>query len=219
MPSDQTIKENVTAELNWEPMVEADHIGVAVRDGIVTLSGHVETYGQKSAAERAAGRVRGVKAIAEEIEVRLAPNILRSDEEIAAAAVNRLEWDSAVPLNSVKVLVQGGHVTLSGTVAQYYQSRAAAWAVQPLWGVMSVSNQIAVLGPAKPQQDPAQIANDIRHALKRSWIVDDSVTVSAKDGTVTLSGHTLNMAERNLAAATAWAAPGTKAVDNHIRIS
>jgi osmotically-inducible protein OsmY len=219
MPSDHTIKENITAELNWEPMIIADHIGVAVRDGLVTLSGHVETYGQKSAAERAAGRVKGVKAIAEEIEVRLPPHILRSDEEIAAAAVNRLEWDSAVPIDAVKVVVQGGHVTLSGSVPQYYQRRAAAWAVQPLWGVLSVANQIAVTGPVKAQQDPSQIATDIRRALGRTWFGGDTVTVAAADGIVTLTGHTENLHDRKLAAATAWAAPGTRAVENHIRIS
>ncbi len=219
MPSDHTIKENVTAELNWEPMVEADHIGVAVRDGLVTLSGHVDSYGQKSAAEHAAGRVKGVKAIAEEIEVRLPPHILRSDEEIAAAAVNRLEWDSAVPLDAVKVVVQGGNVTLTGTVPQYYQRRAAAWAVQPLWGVLSVANQIAVAAAERPAQDPSQIATDIRRALGRTWFGGDTVAVSAQDGVVTLTGHTENMHDRRLAAATAWAAPGTRAVENHIRIS
>lgn len=219
MSNDHTIKENVTAELTWEPMIVADHIGVAVRDGLVTLTGHVETYGQKRAAEQAAGRVRGVKAIVEEIEVRLAPHILRSDEEIAAAVVNRLEWDSAVPQDAITVMVQGGNVTLSGTVPQHFQRSAAAWAVQPLWGVMSVSNQIAVLGPVPTPQDPAQIAGDIRSALNRTWFGGDTVKVAAKDGIITLTGHTENIHDRKLAAATAWAAPGTRAVENYIRIS
>ena len=218
MTSDHTIKENITSELNWEPMVAADHIGAAVRDGLVTQSGHVESYWQKRAAETAAGRVRGVKAIVEEIEVRLPPHILRTDEEIAAAAVNRLEWDGAVPLDAVKVLVQGGNVTLSGTVAQHYQRRAAAWAVQPLWGVKSVANQIAVMDTATPLVDPSEMAADIRHALHRAWFESDTVTVMAKDGAITLGGHVENLQARKLAMDTAWAAPGTRSVENHIRI-
>ena len=218
MTTDHTIKENITAELNWEPMVAADHISVAVRNGLVTLTGHVESFWQKRAAETAAGRVRGVKAIVDEIDVRLPPHILRTDEEIATAAVNRLEWDGAVPLDAVKVLVQGGDVTLFGAVAQHYQRRAAYAAVEPLWGVKSVANQIVVMGPAKTMPDPGEVAADIRHALQRVWFEADSVTVMAKDGAITLGGHVENLQARELAMETAWAALGTRSVENHIRI-
>ena len=219
MNTDHTLKANVLAELAWEPMADADHIGVTVRDGLVTLSGHVESYWQKRAAEKAVSRVKGVKAIVEEITVRLPLHITRSDDEIAAAAVNRLAWDGAVPPDAVQVKVESGHVTLSGTVAQAYQREAAAWAVQSLWGVISVSNEITVMGPPARPANPNQIADDIRRALNRGWFAADTVHVAARSGTVTLSGSASTFRDRELAVATAWAAPGTMAVENHIRIS
>lgn len=219
MNTDHALKAEVLAELAWEPMVDADHIGVTVRDGLVTLSGHVESYWQKRAAEKAASRVKGVKAIAEEITVRLPLHINRSDDEIAGAAVNRLDWDGAVPQSAVKVLVEGGNVTLTGTVAQAYQREAAAWAVQPLWGVLSVANEIVVMGPPAKPANPDQISDDIRRALNRGWFAADTVHVAATGGTVTLSGSASTYRDRELAVSTAWAAPGTMAVENHIRIS
>lgn len=219
MNTDPALKALVLAELEWEPMVDAAHIGVSVRDGLVTLSGHVESYWQKRAAKQAVARVKGVKAIAEEITVRLPVEVTRSDEEIAGAAVNRLEWDGAVPMDAVKVLVQGGHVTLSGNVAQAYQRAAAVAAVQPLWGVLSVTNEIAVMGPPAKPANPDQISDDIRRALNRGWFAADTVHVAARGGTVTLSGSASTYRDRDLAVSTAWAAPGTMTVENHIRIS
>lgn len=219
MNTDHALKTEILAELAWEPMVDADHIGVTVRDGLVTLSGHAESYWQKRAAEKAASRVKGVKAIAEEITVRLPLHITRSDDEIAGAAVNRLDWDGAVPKDAVQVLVEGGNITLSGTVAQAYQREAAAWAVQPLWGVVSVANEIAVMGPPAKPANPDQISDDIRRALNRGWFAADTVHVAATGGTVTLSGSASTYRDRELAVSTAWAAPGTMAVENHIRIN
>lgn len=219
MNTDPALKAFVLAELEWEPMVDAAHIGVTVRDGLVTLTGHVESYWQKRAAEQAVARVKGVRAIAEEITVRLPVDASRSDDDIAAAAVNRLDWDGAVPPDAVKVLVEGGHVTLSGSVAQAYQRAAAAVAVQPLWGVLSVANQITVMGPPARPANPDKIADDIRRALNRGWFAADTVHVAARGGTVTLSGSADTYRDRDLAVATAWAAPGTMAVENHIRIS
>lgn len=218
MTTDHSIKTEVLAELAWEPMVNADHIGVAARDGVVTLTGHVESYWQKRAAEKAASRVKGVKAIAEEIEVRLPLHIKRGDEEIAAAAVNRLDWDGAVPPDAVKVAVEDGFITLTGNVAHAYQRSAAEWSVRPLWGVRGVANQVAVLGPMKKPVDPNQISDDIRRALNRGWFAADTVHVRAHGGTVTLSGSAETLRDRNLAVSTAWAAPGTTTVENHIRI-
>lgn len=219
MNADHALKALVLAELQWEPMVDAAHIGVSVRDGLVTLSGHADSYWQKRAAEQAVARVKGVRAIAEEITVRLPVEVTRSDEEIAGAAVNRLEWDGAVPLDAVKVRVQDGHVTLSGTVAQAYQRVAAAAAVQPLWGVLSVTNEIAVIAPPAKPANPNQIADDIRRALNRGWFAADTVHVEARGGVVTLSGSASTYRDRDLAVSTAWAAPGTIAVENHIRIN
>lgn len=219
MNTDPGLKADVLAELEWEPMIDAAHIGVSVRDGLVTLSGHVESYWQKRAAEKAVARVRGVRAIADEITVRLPVHITRSDAEIAQAALHRLDWDGAIPPEAVKVLVADGSVTLSGTVAQAFQREAAAWAVQSLWGVVAVSNEIAVMGPAKKPANPDQLADDIRRALNRGWFAADTVHVAASGGIVTLSGSATTLRDRDLAVSTAWAAPGTMAVENHIRIS
>lgn len=218
MNTDHAVKSDVLSELAWEPMLDADHIGVTARDGIVTLTGHVESFWQKRAAEQAAARVKGVKGIAEELEVRLPLHIRREDDEIAAAAVNRLEWDGTLPTDAVTVMVQNGIVTLTGTVPHHYQRSAAAWSVQPLWGVLGVNNEIAVLGPEKKPANPNQISDDIRRALNRGWFAADTVHVAATGGTVTLSGSAQTLRDRTLAVETAWAAPGTNAVENHIRI-
>jgi osmotically-inducible protein OsmY len=218
MSTVHSIKTEVLAELAWEPLVNADHLGVTARDGVVTLTGHVESYWQKRAAEKSASRVKGVKAIAEEIEVRLPVHIKRSDEDIATAAVNRMSWDGAIPVDAIMVSVTDGVVTLTGNVDHAYQRIAALWAVQSLWGVRDVDNQIAVLGPMKKPVDPNQISDDIRRALNRGWFAADTVHVRANGGTVTLSGSAETLRDRNLAVSTAWAAPGTTTVENHIRI-
>ena len=215
MKNDHQLKQDVMAELAWEPSISADHIGVTAENGVVTLSGHVETYRQKLAAETAVGRVKGVKGLAEEIEVRLPQHIKQGDDEIAAAALNRMSWDVSVPKDAVKVKVEKGYVTLTGTVDQYYQKDAAAWDVRPLLGVTGVANQITV----KPRVDSLTIRDDIRHALHRSWLYDENINVTADGGTVHLTGKVKNWRERELAAATARAAPGTTSVDNKIMIS
>lgn len=215
MKNDHQLKQDVMAELAWEPSISADHIGVTAENGVVTLSGHVETYRQKLAAETAVGRVKGVKGLAEEIEVRLPQHIKHGDDEIAAAVVNRMSWDVSVPKDAVKVKVEKGFVTLTGTVDQYYQKDAAAWDVRPLLGVTGVANQITV----KPRVDSLTIRDDIRHALHRSWLYDENINVTADGGTVHLTGKVKNWRERELAAATARAAPGTTSVDNKIMIA
>ena len=214
MNNDHQLKTDVLAELNWEPSISADHIGVTARNGVVTLSGHVDTYWQKMAAETAAGRVKGVKALAEEIEVRLPMHIRHGDDEIATAALNRMAWDVSVPQDAVKVKVEKGHVTLTGIVAQYYQKDAAAFDIRPLAGVTGVTNQITV----KAQPNSLTISDDIRHALHRSWMFDENIKVSATGGKVHLTGKVDNWHDRELAAATAWAAPGTTSVSNDILV-
>ena len=214
MNNDHQLKTDVQAELAWEPSISADHIGVTAKDGVVTLSGHVDTYLQKMAAETAAGRVKGVKALAEEIEVHLPSHIKHGDDEIAAAALNRMSWDVSVPKDVVKVKVEKGFVTLTGTVDQYYQKDAAAWDVRLLTGVTGVANQITV----KPHPNILTISDDIRHALHRSWMFDDNIKVSATGGKVHLTGNFESWDDRELAAATAWAAPGTTAVNNDILV-
>ena len=215
MSDDHKIKTEVTAELTFEPSVNADHIGVAVEEGVVTLSGHVEHYWQKAAAERATGRVRGVRAIVEEIEVRLAGTTTHNDDEIAAAALHRLAWESSIPKDAVKVRVQKGFITLTGNVEWRYQRDAIARSIRSLAGVTGVSNQITV----KIHPNPIKIESDIEHAMHRSWYSTDHIDVTAKGGEIHLTGRVDTWSDRNRAAATAWSAAGTSSVVNDIRIS
>jgi osmotically-inducible protein OsmY len=214
MSDDRQLKQAVLDELKWEPSVNAAHIGVTTKDGIVTLMGSVESYAEKDAAETAVQRVKGVKAVAEEIEVKLPFNVRHGDPEIAAAAVNRLTWDVLVPKDAVKLTVSKGWVTLTGQVHWHYQHDAAANAVRTLWGVTGVSNQIAI----NPQADAGNIRSDIIDALNRSWFTPENIEVAANDGKVTLTGTVDYWDERALAGTTAWAAPGVTSVTNNIRV-
>ncbi|MFC3180547.1 BON domain-containing protein [Cypionkella sinensis] len=214
MSDDKQLKQSVLDELKWEPSVNAAHIGVTTKDGVVTLMGSVETYAEKHGAETAALRVKDVKAVAEEIEVKLPFSVKHGDSEIAEAAVNRLAWNSSVPKDAVKVAVTKGWVTLTGDVHWHYQHDAAAEAVRTLWGVTGVSNQIAI----KPQANAGDIKSDIMVALNRSWFTPENIDVTAYDGKVTLTGTVEYWDERALAGTTAWAAPGVTSVTNDIRV-
>lgn len=216
MSNDTQLKESVLAELKWEPSISAAHIGVTAKDGVVSLMGHVESYTEKMAAEKAAGRVKGVKAIAEEIEVRLPFSIKHGDDDIAKQATNRLAWNSSVPKDTVKVKVEKGWVTLTGTVDWYYQKTSAAKDIRWLSGIIGVSNNITV----KPRVNAGNISDDIDTALHRSWFWDpETVFVKADGGKVTLSGTVDNWHDRQVAGTTAWAAPGTTSVENDIRVT
>jgi osmotically-inducible protein OsmY len=215
MSFDSDLQKSVQEELSWEPNVTAAHIGVTAKDGVIALTGHVDNYTQKFAAERAAERVKGVKAVAEELEVRLAIDDRRSDEEIAAAALNRLAWDVSVPRNAVMVKVEKGWVTLSGEVEWHFQKLAAEQDVRALHGVVGVSNQTRI----KARVDAGHIRDDIMHALNRSWFFDPAISVTAEGGKVRLSGTVRSPHERQVAGATAWGAPGATAVENDILVS
>lgn len=214
MSQDSELQKAVLAELGWEPSVTAAHIGVAASAGVVTLTGHVTTYAEKHAAETAATRVKGVKAIAEELEVRLASNMSRSDDAIASAAVDRLAWDVSVPYDSIKVKVEKGWVTLSGQVEWWYQKDAAEQDVRRLLGVLGVSNHITI----KPKVNALNLSNDIEHALHRSWFDPKTVHVSAENGTVRLTGTVSSMHDREIAGITAWSAPGATYVENDLAV-
>jgi osmotically-inducible protein OsmY len=215
MFNDSQLQQAVLAELKWEPSVTAAHIGVTARGGVVALTGHVESYVEKHAAETTAGRVKGVKAVAEEIEVRLPLEKKRGDEEIAAAALGRLSWDVSVPRDAVKIKVEKGWITLTGEVDWHYQTQAAEQDVRGLLGVLGVSNQTTI----KSRIDVSTLSDDITHALHRSVFFDPKeVTVSAQGGKVTLTGTVHSWHDRQVAASTAWAAPGATAVENHISI-
>jgi osmotically-inducible protein OsmY len=216
MNADHQLKSDVLAELAWAPGVTADHIGVTADHGVVTLTGHVEAYWQKLAAENAVGRVQGVKALSEELEIRLPSHIQRTDDEIAEAALDRLAWESAIPKDSIKVKVENGYVTLTGEVEWRYQWEAAARMIRSLAGVTGVSNQVSL----KARAATTTLHDEIVHALHRSWFFDkDTIQVSAVGGSVHLTGAVDSWVDRQTAAATAWRAPGTTSVRNDIRVN
>jgi osmotically-inducible protein OsmY len=216
MSHDDQLQKAVLAELNWEPSINAAHIGVTTDNGTVTLTGHVASYGQKHAAEMAAGRVKGVRALAEEIEVRLPFEVKRDDADIATAAVNRLAWDTATPRDAIKVKVEKGWLSLTGEVHWYFQKEAAEREVRHLLGVVGVSNSITI----KHHVDTAHLQDDIQHALHRSiFFQPDKVHVTAQDGHVKLTGTVNSWVDRRTAGLTAWSAPGAIAVENDIVVA
>jgi osmotically-inducible protein OsmY len=219
MSDDSELQQAVLAELNWEPSIVAAHIGVAANGGVVTLTGRVESFSQKLAAEAAARRVKGVNAVAEELKVRLPSDHRRDDAAIAAAAVERLAWDVAVPPHAVKVKV--GWITLSGQVGWHYQRQAAEHDTRQLLGVVGLSNQIAIVPPAEASAiDVSYVSDAIMHALHRSWFFDPrTVAVHAQGGHVRLTGTVPTARDRQIAAETAWEAPGTTSVANDIVVT
>ena len=213
--TDLELKKAVEAELDFEPSINAAEIGVAVKDGIVTLTGRVDSYWAKVAAERAVFRVAGVNAVANDLEVRLPTASERTDEDIARAARNALEWDVLLPSDTIRVAVSKGWVTLEGTVDWQYQKQAAERAVRGLTGVRGVSNLIEV----KPHARPTQVKAQIEEALKRSAELDANRIVVETDGDkVILRGTVRSWAEREEAERAAWRAPGVRSVDNRITV-
>ena len=216
MQNDRQLQQDVLAELEWEPRVTAAHIGVTARDGVVTLTGHVDNFWSKHEAEKAARRVQGVKAVAEEIKVELPLGHKRTDEEIAAAVVDRLGWNVSIPVGAIKVVVENGIVTLSGETDWHYQKDIAETEVRHLNGVVGVMNRISL----RRRVDTQTIGADIKSALKRSWYTrPDSIDVRADGGQVTLTGVVHSPYARSVAAATAWSAPGATSVVNNLAIT
>jgi osmotically-inducible protein OsmY len=215
MSKDSELQRDVLDELSWEPSVTSAHIGVTARDGVIALTGHVENYMQKQAAETAAGRVKGVKAVAEELEVKYPFVSKRNDEDIAAAAISRLAWNVSIPKDAVKIKVEDGWVTLSGEVEWHYQKTAAADDVRSLLGVISVSNNIRI----KPTVNTADVSESIRKALHRSWFYDDdNIKVTANGGKIKLTGSVDSWHDKEVAGTTAWAARGATTVENNISV-
>jgi osmotically-inducible protein OsmY len=214
--TDEQIQRDVLAELKWEPRVTPNEIGVAVKDGVVTLMGTVDSYAKRWEAEMAAHRVRGVKAVANDIEVRLPGSAERTDAEIAAAVVRALQSDAAVPIDEVDVTVSKGWVTLKGQVDWQYQKDEAERAVQRLTGVKGVFNSIAV----KPRPTPSELKEKIERALVRSAEVDaQRIQVEVQGSKVILTGTVRSWAEKQEAERVAFSAPGVTAVDNRITVS
>ena len=216
MKTDTQLQQDVIAELKWEPSVNAAQIGVEVKDGIVTLAGHVSTYAEKLGAERAAQRVSGVKALAIEMDVKLSGSSKRTDADIAGAAKTALQWTSSFPKDGVKVMVESGCVTLSGEVDWEYQRQAAAKGVRYLMGVTGVSNQIVI----KPHVSLSAVKADIEAALKRRATADaQKILVEVRGADVTLTGTVHSWSERDLARHSAWGTPGVRNVVDQMTIA
>ena len=216
MKTDAQLQQDVMNELKWDPSVKAT-IRVDAKDGVVTLSGYVDSYSKKWAADHTAARVFGVKAVAEEIQVRLPSSLKRPDESIARAASNALEWNDAVPHDRVKVQVQNGLVTLSGEVDSWYQKNAAENAVRHLVGVVSVSNEITIKPESKHLDE--DVKDNIESAFQRNAVLDARrITVETSGGKVILRGSVHSWLEREQVQWAAWAAPGVSEVESHITI-
>lgn len=217
MKTDAQIQTDVMQELKWDPSITHEHIGVAVTDGIVTLSGSVPSFVEKSAAERCAQRVSGVKAVVEKVEVKLAGTYKRDDQDIAQAIVNQLKWSVQVPAESVKASVENGWVDLTGEVEWEYQRSAAESNIRGLTGVRGVRNKIAL--KAKAVQ-PEAIRMKIEEALKREAEREARrIAVEVKGSQVTLSGDVRSFAEMQDAKWAAWSAPGVTTVENNMHVA
>jgi osmotically-inducible protein OsmY len=205
MKTDTQLQQDVSAELRWEPSIHATEIGVAVKDGAVTLSGEVGSYSEKLSAERAAQRVSGVKGLAIDMKVKIPGWSIRSDTDIARSAEQTLEWTTFLPVDSIKVTVEHGWVTLSGKADWTYQKTAAIKAVHHLLGVTGVSDQIVV----KNSVSSSSIKSDIEAALKRRAAADaKTVSVDVDGSTVTLHGNIHSWSEREMAKQSAWNSQG-----------
>jgi osmotically-inducible protein OsmY len=214
--TDRELRRHVEEALGWEPSFDAADIGVSVDNGVVTLRGDVKRYTARSAAERVALAVYGVKAVANDLNVRLPGEYQRTDSDIAQAAVNALQWNTVVPTNRVSVAVSNGWITLKGNLDWQYQKDAAARALRDLTGVKGVTNSIAV----QPRVKSVDVQDKIEAAFKRSAEIDARrIAVTAQDGKVILSGNVRSWAERQEAERAAWAAPGVTQVEDRLSIT
>ena len=213
---DLTLRQNLLDELEFEPSIDAAEIGVAVENGTVTLTGHVPTYAQRQKAEEIARRINGVRAIAQEIEVRPAGTHVTADDEIAKRIVQRLDWNTSIPAGNVKAKVDKGWVTLTGQVEWYYQKDLAADEIRHLTGVIGVTNEITI----KQTVSSTDVRKRIEDALKRDAEVEaKAIRVGVSGNKVTLEGKVRTWAERQAAERAAWSTRGVANVVDHIAVT
>lgn len=216
MKTDTQLQSDVMAELKWDPSFNAAEIGVEVKNGVVTLSGHVDKYAEKWAAERAAQKVTGVKALAIELDVALPGSSNRSDVDIARTAKNVLEWTTNWPKDHVKVMVEKGWVTISGEVDYEYQRQLASSSVRHLMGVTGVSNQVTI----KSKLTSSTVKLDIEAALKRRALTDaQEIMVTVNGSKVTLTGVVHSWSERDMVSDSVWNTPGVTDVNDNISVA
>lgn len=212
--SETLLRQIIIEELEYEPSLDATHIGVAIEKGIVTLTGHVANFVQKQAAITAARRVKGVRAVADEIEVRYPFEKKIGDDEIAKRAVDILSWNSVVPDRAIQVLVRNGWVTLTGDVEWQFQKQSAEDDIRKLSGVHGINNDIAI----KPRVQATDIKKKIEDALRRrlEGEIKELRVIVQDGGKVILEGYTDNWNERQAIETAAWSAPGVTAVDDRL---
>ncbi|MBA3623063.1 MAG: BON domain-containing protein [Methylibium sp.] len=216
MKTDADLKRDVEAELAWDPTVRSTAVGVAVKDGVVTMTGHLDTFAEKHAVERALRRVAGVKAIALELDVKLSLDHQRSDTDIANAAELALKWNTLVPVDQIRVVVDKGWISLQGEVEWDHQRRSVEKAIRPLMGVHGISNEITL----KPKTAPADVARHIKAALMRQAEREAKhMDITVDGATVTLRGQVNSWHERFAAQGAAWQAPGVRTVINELKVS
>ena len=215
MKSDIEIQKDVMEQLKWEPFLNSAQIGVSVKNGIVTLSGQVDAYSKKIQAEKAAKKVSGVKAIAEDIIVGLSPTYKKTDVEVAESVVNALKWHTMIPEDKIKVSVEEGNVKLEGEVEWEYQRNQAKTTVENLTGVRFVTNLIAV----KPKVTPYELQQKINSSFQRSANIDAArITAEVLGSKVILRGKVRSFAEKEDAENAVWSAPGVVSVENKLVI-
>ncbi len=215
MKTDLEIQNDVQEELKFQPFLKSSEVGVAVKDGIVTLSGIVDTYSKKISAENATKKVEGVTAVVQNIEVKLASSGKKTDVDIAEAVRNNLKWSSTVPYENLKVIVENGWVTLEGETEWEYQKRSAENIIENLSGVMGVINNIKL----SPKLNPTEIKQKIHAAFIRSASIDsEKINIEVNGNKITLTGRVRSMAEKKDAENAAWLAPGVVSVENKIKI-
>jgi osmotically-inducible protein OsmY len=214
--TDSALKAQVVEELVWDPAIKETAIGIAVKDGVVTLTGHLDTYAEKDAAMRAVRRVSGVKAIAVEIDVKLSPSHQRSDTDVARSIESVLKWHTSIPSDSVRVTVDHGWVTLQGEVEWNFQRLSAESVIRPVMGVVGISDELKL--KAKPQA--SDLSRKIEDALRRQALREaQHIHIAVSGDTVTLTGKVHSWQERLAAQGVAWSAPGVKSVVNELQVA